>query len=177
MNLAWFGAVLVAAYEGTRMLVRGSVNRLSVALLSVSVLVVGIQFFSSRYLSSHLLGTAQSLRVPSIPDPLHPDLQDLPPEDREDRSRILARARFLDSGELHRHYGSSGTSVTFAPSQQDLKDREAFLRTEAQITNTASDVRASGERLLWLLTAFVAVGLCVGVAQRRKLGGRNGAVA
>jgi hypothetical protein len=86
---------------------------------------------------------------------------------REEQSRKMVEAAFLESGQIHSYMDSSGKRIPYAPSEKDIKQREERAIADARLED-ASRARLS-EAVYTLIAALLALvfGMAMGYEQRK----------
>lgn len=156
LNVIAGAAAFLCLFDGTRRL--GAYGMHPKAVL-MTVLAAGIcalygAFAYSKY--SDLKTTLSiSQRQPASTQLPANSGRGLSPEKKEVLSIARARGAFIQSGTLGNYLDRSGETRSFAPTQEDLLQRERFL---AYYSRAEYGARSSlAEALLWLILGVVAV--------------------
>ena len=120
----------------------------------------GALSWAEASIDSSLQYLLHSSPVPVISENM---LAQLTPEDREQRTRLLARLEFDRTGTLRNYISASGQSVLYAPSESEIRNRESTQVSLAQARAMLDVIRAQGPALI--MTALIA--LLAGLYARR----------
>ncbi len=150
---AWSAAVIVI-FEGSRRLARGERGRRVIGWVAggaIWCIVNGVVAF-------HISSTMESLGI----DPNRPvsELRDdwsnkLSPDDREKSSSSYASSIYFSSGTIVSHFDRSGNRQRFAPTQEQIRERESHVALKQQMAQLSLDAYSRGWR--WFLSAVLAV--------------------
>jgi hypothetical protein len=80
------------------------------------------------------------------------------PEEREEHSLTLARARFDKTGTFRDYFDRYGLGKRYSPTEKDIKDRDILLASQVQFDIAARVSRRDGVVLLALMLAAIVGG-------------------
>jgi hypothetical protein len=176
---AWFDYItdilmgvlaLLWLFEGSRRLVLHGAGKSTVVMLIgglfLSVVLGGTAYFK------HSVATDF---IETINKPVFAKLVPLPDDwggkcckgTHESESRRLVHAAFVESGQLHSYFDSSGKRIPFSPTEKEIKEREERVVSNARVID-ASRARLS-EAMYALIAAILSaiVGAFMGYEQRK----------
>jgi hypothetical protein len=153
----------LAVFEGTR---RVSLRRTAwkhAALLIFGVAVLGgMAGTLSRGASA--IDSALALVFDQRPLPPVPGatLAQMTPQEREEKTRLLARIAFEKAGTLATYISASGQPIRYAPSEQEIREREIFRESVARTRTILEFIRIQ----VWTLMIAAVVAAVAGVYAR-----------
>ena len=153
----------LAVFEGAR---RVSLRRTAwkhAALLIFGVAVLGgmaafLSWGASTIDSSLAVFLDQKYLRP-MPDAT---LAQLTPQEREERTRLLARLVFENTGTLTTYLSASGQRIQYAPSEKEIRHREFVIESVAEIRTNLTGIRTQ----VWMFMIAGVVAAVAGVYAR-----------
>lgn len=176
LNVVGGATAFLGLFDGTRRLFAFGVHRKAVLMTilaaSICALYGSFAYWKSVDLKTTSLGMNQRMSA-STQLPANWG-RGLSPEKKEVLSLARARHSFMESGSLGSYIDRRGVTRTFAPTQEDLMQRE---RVVAYYSRAEYAARSSlAEAVLWLIIGLVAV--LFGFAMSfEKFPGRTGPAA
>jgi hypothetical protein len=144
---------LVSLFEGTRQLALYGTRRAPIFMVAAGA-VLCIAYGAFHYWKhTGLIQIAQPLKhlTEDLPNGWGADLK---PEIRESNSLALAKVAFYESGALRFYFGASGERKLFAPSQEDLKQRELRVKTYTLLVEAIK--QNYGQAWIWWVSGLIA---------------------
>jgi hypothetical protein len=90
----------------------------------------------------------------------------LDPAKRESSSMAVARMAFVDTGRFRTYFDQSGQRRTFAPTEDDVRQREFAVVTKARLEDAIRD--SMNDVLIWLIWGLVAAVFGFGIGRGRR---------
>jgi hypothetical protein len=103
--------------------------------------------------------------VPSLPEA---SLARMTPQEREEKTRLLAQITFANLGVLATYTSATGQQVRYAPSEKEIRERQSIGESLAQTRTRAEFMRLQ----MWMFTLAVVAAAATGVYVR-LCGGRR----
>ena len=136
--------------EGGRRLRLSNVRRTALAMVAFGAIYFALfgalAHWSHQLLSAPIDTTSQDRFSSELPLDWGKELS---PEKREVSSRNYARIAYLRHGKLINYFERSGTARPFAPSQDDIRERETTVASDAKLQAMA-DATSRASIYLWL---------------------------
>lgn len=161
---------LLLLFEGTRRLALHGISRSTVAML-VGGLLLSVAIGTMAYLRHRMVADA----IATLSRPVFAKHVPLPDDwggkccksTLEAESLRLVQAVFVESGQLHTYFDSSGNRIPFIPTEKDIKEREVRVVSNDRLEN-ASQARLS-DAVGTLIAAIFSVlfGAGIGYEQRK----------
>jgi hypothetical protein len=141
--------------------------------------VIALGFVGTAYLLGHAavgawaarsldatLGTAfSSAQVVKLPSDV---LTQMPPSERVEKTRLLAQMNFASTGVLTAYSSADGTTMTYAPTQSELREREKQLEGLGEARARIQLLRTNACAFVIAVVVAVAAGVASARAQRRE---------
>jgi hypothetical protein len=156
-------AALIAIFEGTRRLACDGTTRKRILAVMAGLIWCALLSAFQFYIS-----TADSLKMkPLDATELHADWgKALSPTQREESSRMRASAIYSSTGILVDYIAASTERKKYAPTQDELKQREATVIVNQQLDTMSQGAYANGFHLILFPLFALVVGWAVGREQR-----------
>jgi hypothetical protein len=153
----------LAVFEGVRRisLRRAAWEYVAFLIFGVAVLggTAGTLLWGASAIESTLAIAVDQKPLPSVPDVAFAQMT---PQEREEKTRLLAKIAFEKSGTLATYISASGQHIRYAPSEEEIRDHE-FLRESVARTRTILEfIRAQ----VWMLMIAGVVAAVAGVYAR-----------
>jgi hypothetical protein len=152
----------LAVFVGVRRLALRRTAWKAAALLVCGMIYLcgygGVLFMGASSLGS-ALKDVDDHHWPAIPEST---LAQLTPEDREFKTRLHARMEFEDAGTLITYINASGQRVLYAPTEEQIRQREFIKVSAAQVRVQLENLRTQG----WALVIAAITALLAGVYAR-----------
>jgi len=136
--------------EGGRRLRVSNMHRTALAMVAFGALYFALfgalAQWSHKLLSEPVDVTSKGRFTSELPQDWGKDMS---PEKREASSLSYARIVYLRHGKLVNYFERSGTARPFAPSQDDLRQREATVASDAKL-QTMADATSGASVYFWL---------------------------
>src|SRR5262245_25299170 len=168
---------LLLVFEGCRRLVLHGFRKAPILMLVAGVAISsatgGMAYV--QYRMSH--DPVEALKRPVISKhlPLPDDWGAACCKDtREEQSRKLVQAAFVETGQIHAYIDASGKRIAYAPTQKDIKEREERVVTDARLED-ASRARL-WEAIYALIASILAVLFGVGMGYGQRKASANSAL-
>lgn len=162
---------LLWLFEGSRRLASNGIEKAAVSMLAVglvlSIALSGVAYVKYRMVSRVIETQSQPVLATFVP---LPDdwggkccKSTLEPE-----SRKLVQGAFVESGQLHTYFDSTGQRIAFTPTEKDLREREERVVSNARIGDSAQ-ARLS-EAMYAAVAALLSLlfGAGIGYEQRKS---------
>lgn len=149
-------SAIVCLFEGARRIGAQGARRGPVLMVALGGLFCAVWGGLAYWEHWTRLESSEALRRTAATAKLPPVLaKGVPAETREKLGLAYARAKYLEGGTLVTYADRSGKDRVFAPSQTDLKRREAGIVKRVQLDHASRDSFA--DAFLWWLWGFLAM--------------------
>lgn len=158
-------AGLIATFDGVRRLAQTGRDRLGRVLLVLGVVGCSATAAVSGYVSSIMEASARSLdsiSASELPDGWGAGQS---PAARERNSLLYAASAYVSTGILIQHYDLAGSRKTFAPSSEQLREREKHVALRAELEFNVTYFKDVAFRVLFAMIVAALIGLWVGRTQ------------
>ena len=171
-RLAVIPVATIAVFEGAR---RFSLKRpLSKATVYLALGIVvlgsyagGLFWVTSGFDESAIKMFVEHSPVPDIPDAA---LAQMTPAEREEKTHLVARITFDQTGRLVTYSNANGEQVLYAPSEKEIRDRGDMRESLILARTRIEYVRAQ----VWVLAGALAVAIGLGMSARSREARRGG---
>jgi len=165
---------LLLLFEGVRRLALHGLARSAVAML-VGGLFLSAALGGMAYLKHRMAADA----IDTLSRPVFGKYVPLPDDwggkccksTLEAESRRVVQAAFVESGQLHAYFDSSGKRIPFTPTEKDMKEREDRVVSNARLED-ASQARLS-EAVYALVAAILSVLIGAGMGYEQRKASAN----
>jgi len=157
LNVIGGATAFLCLFDGTRRLCAFGVHRKAVLMtvLAAGVCALYGAFAYWKYADQKTTSLSMNQRKPASTQLPANWGRGFSPEKKEVLSLARARHSFMESGKLGTYIDGGGETRTFAPTQEDLTQRERIV---AYYSRAAYAARGSlAEALLWLILGMVAI--------------------
>ena len=168
-GLAVIPLATIAVFEGTRRLSWARSGLKFGALMLFGIITLGGNAGSSFWMASTLQSTLAVLAETELPRLSEAALAQMSPQEREEKTRLLAQVAFGRDGSLTSYLTATGNSVQYAPSEKEIRDRQRLAESLAQLQARLDFIRTQA----WILILSLTVGALTGVYVRFSEGGRR----
>ena len=168
-GLAVIPLATIAVFEGTRRLTWARSGLKFGALMLFGIITLGGNAGSSFWIASTL---QSSLAVLAEAEPRRLSeaaLAQMSPQEREEKTRLLAQVAFGRDGSLTSYLTVTGNAVQYAPTEKEIRDRQRLAESLAQVRARLDFIRTQA----WTLILSLAVGTLAGAYGRLSEGGRR----
>jgi hypothetical protein len=161
---------LVWLAEGTRRLVVHGVRKDAVLTITggvaVSLTLSGIAYAQYRFSRDVLETTKRPVFSKHVPlaDGWGADCCK---DKLESASRRLVQAAYVESGQIHTYFNSSGKRTQFIPTDSDIKERDKRVVTDAQLEEASHTLLSGAIHSLIAGLIAVLLGAWLGYDQRK----------
>jgi hypothetical protein len=159
----------IAVFEGARRLSWARSGWNAAALLLFGVGILGGYAGSLAWVASGIESTFGVLDQRSPPSLPESTLAQMTPQEREEKTRLLARIAFESAGILTTYISATGEQVRYAPSENEIRDRQTLRESLAQIRTRVEFIRAQ----VWMFSLSAIAAAVAGVCARSFRGGRR----
>jgi len=161
----------VAVFEGVRRvsLRRNAWKPATLLIFGAAVLggYAGTLWWGASGIES-MLGVLDQRAPPPLPEVR---LAQMSPQEREEKTRLLAQIAFENSGTLATYVSASGQHIRYAPSEKEIRDRESLRESLAQTRSRLEFIRTQ----VWMFIIAAIAAAAAGVYARSCGGsGREG---
>ena len=158
----------LAVYEGAKQLARVGFGWKQGALLVLgTAFLVGNAAFLAWGAAS-ITRSLEAFHAWPLRQPSKEQIAQLPPTEREAKSRMLAGINYQTNGVLTVYYTSSGSEVLYAPSQAEITQREK-MREEIGLTHgRLESLNAQVYVFAFAALASLVAGVVVGKSLNRQ---------
>jgi hypothetical protein len=84
------------------------------------------------------------------------------PQEREEKTRILAQIAFYNAGILATHITATGQQVRYAPTEKEIRDRQTLMESLAQTRARVEFIRTQ----VWMFMLAAVAAAASGVYAR-----------
>ena len=157
-SLAGFACGLFLLFEGTRRIKLSGLHRRAALMVGAGAIACLVYIGVSLWLQSgfgELANPKSTYAVPTIPAGWGANM---PPDKREEYSLMLARAQFDQSGTFGKYIGRDGLTKPYAPTEQDIRDRDILHSARDQFAILARVSQRDAVVLVLLMFAAVIGG-------------------
>jgi len=159
-------AAFVCLFEGVRRWRAFGAHRTAVVMTVLGGIFCGAQSGVAYWKHGVMKEMAPTLHRNMFAGELPDDwAQNLEPAKRESSSLAMAKMTFVDTGRFRSYFDKSGQRRSYAPTEEDIRQREFAVVTMARfddaIRNNLHDA------LIWLIWALVAASFGFGIAKDR----------
>lgn len=91
----------------------------------------------------------------------------------EPASRQLVQAAFVESGQVHTYFDSTGRRTQFTPAQSDIGERDRRILSHARLADASRAQRSGAISSLVAGLMAVLLGAALGYEQRRRSAGKT----
>jgi len=159
----------IAVFEGTRRISWGRSGWKTAALLffGIGALIVnaGSLAWGASVLESTLCVLNQKL-PPTIPESA---LAQMAPQEREEKTRLIAQIAFGNAGALITYISATGQQVRYAPSEKEIRDRESLEVSLMQTRTRLEFIRTQ----VWIYMLAAISAIAAGLYARLGTKGRR----
>ena len=158
----------IAVFEGARRFSWGWSGRTAAALLLFGIGVLG-GYAGSLAWGASRIESALGVLDQRPPPPLSESaLAQMTPQEREEKTRLLAQIAFENAGVLAIYISATGQQVRYAPSEKELRDRQTLRESLTQTRTRMEFIRTQ----VWMFILAAIAAAAAGV-YARLCGGRR----
>lgn len=160
-------AAIVFLYSGVRRLRKYGISKEAATYAAVGFLYLsmhaGYGMWSARFVNETVTTLSKGTAVPQLADDWGKDISQ---QERFEKSQFLARMAYTDHGEIRHYFNQEGVKVLFAPSREELNEREGRVADLAKLSFLA-DLNANNA-LQWVVIMVAAVLFGLGTARSKS---------
>lgn len=159
-------AAIVCLYSGVRRLRKYGLSKEAATYAAVGFLYLsmcaGYSMWSARFVNEAVTTLSKGTAVPQLAD----DGKDLSQQERFEKSHFLARMAYTDHGEIRHYFNQEGVKVLFAPSREELNEREGRVADLAKLS-TLAELNANNA-LQWVVIMVAALLFGLGTVRSKS---------
>jgi len=91
-------------------------------------------------------------------------LAQMTPQEKEEKTRILAQITFTQTGKLAMYSDASGRQILYAPSEEEIRAREVLRESLGQARARLEFIRTE----VWMFALFAIVAALAGIFIRNR---------
>ncbi len=159
----------IAIFEGVRRFSWTRSGRKAAALVLFGIAVLGGSAGSLAWGAAaieSILAVVNRAPPPALPSRA---LARMTPEEREEKTRILAQTAFDDTGVLITYTSATGQHVRYAPTEKEIRDRQTLMESLAQTRVRVEFLRAQ----VWMFLIAIVAAATAGAYARLSGGTRR----
>lgn len=154
----------IAVFEGARCFSMRRPLSKAAALLIFGVGVLGGYAGALSWGASGIDSALRTLDGSSAPRVPESALAQMTPQEREEKTRLLAQISFQQTGNLATYSDANGRSILYAPSEKEIRDREGLRESLAQTRARLEFIRTQ----VWMLVIAVFTAAAAGLYARYR---------
>lgn len=166
VTTAGSAAAFVFLFEGVRRWRAFGIHRTAVIMTALGALFCGGQSGVAYWKYGLMKEMAPTLQrdmfTGELPDDWAPNLD---PAKRESSSLAMAKMAFVDTGRFRSYFDKSGERRTYAPTEDDIRQREFAVVTKARFDDATRN--SLHDALIWLVWGLVSAAFGFGVGKDR----------
>jgi hypothetical protein len=163
-----FGLVtaIVCLYDGTQRIRRAGISKRAAACAAIGVIYfvmyAAYSFWSIKFVNETVAMLSKGVTIPQITEDWGKNFSR---QERFENSYLIAKMAYYDHGQLRHYFDQAGTKVLFAPSEDQIREREKNVAVLAKLSYLAE--LNSNTTLHWVIIAL-ATALFGVIEGRRK---------
>ena len=162
MKLLLVPLATLAMYEGVKQLASVGFGWKQGALIVLGAASLGGEAALLAWKGPLIMRSLDLLQSGPLLQPSKEQVAQLPPDERETKSRMLAAINYQSKGVLTVYYTSSGSEVLYVPSQVEITDREKQREEIGLIRGRFESITTQVYVLAFAALASLVAGLLVG---------------
>ena len=168
MKLTSVPLATLAMYEGVKQLARVGLGWKQGALIVLGAASLGGEAALLAWKGPLVMSSLELLQSGPLFQPSKEQIAQLPPDERETKSRMLAAINYQSKGVLTVYYTSSGSEVLYVPSQVEITDREKQREEIGLIRGRFESITTQVYVLAFAALASLVAGLLVGRSSAKR---------